>query len=125
KPFKFAELEARLRTLLRRRPDATSPSAFLQAGDLVINPAAKSVTRKGEPVSLTSTEYRLLEFMVRNRGRVLSRMEMLENVWSIDFNMSTNVVDVYVNYLRKKIDRQSDQKLIQTVVGMGYIINAR
>ncbi|MBS1565146.1 MAG: response regulator transcription factor [Bacteroidetes bacterium] len=124
KPFKFAELEARLRTLLRRTANTTTtPKDYLQVSDLVINSAAKAVTRKGRAISLTSTEYRLLEYMVRNRGRVLSRMEMLEHVWSIDFNMSTNVVDVYVNYLRKKIDKQSDQKLIQTVVGMGYIIN--
>lgn len=122
KPFKFAELEARIRTLLRRKFNAHSSKELLQVGDLVINTAAKSVTRKGEPISLTATEYRLLEFMVRNKGRVFSRMEMLENVWSIDFNMSTNVVDVYVNYLRKKIDKAPAHKLIHTVVGMGYMI---
>ena len=122
KPFKFAELEARIRTLLRRKFNSPSSKELLQVGDLVVNTAAKSVMRKGEPISLTATEYRLLEFMVRNKGRVFSRMEMLEKVWSIDFNMSTNVVDVYVNYLRKKIDKASAQKLIHTVVGMGYMI---
>ena len=122
KPFKLAELEARIRTLLRRKFGSPSSKELLQVADLVVNTVSKSVTRKGEPISLTATEYRLLEFMVRNKGRVFSRMEMLEKVWSIDFNMSTNVVDVYVNYLRKKIDKASGQKLIHTVVGMGYMI---
>ena len=122
KPFKLAELEARIRTLLRRKFGSPSSKELLQVADLVVNTVSKSVTRKGEPISLTATEYRLLEFMVRNKGRVFSRMDMLENVWSIDFNMSTNVVDVYVNYLRKKIDKAPAQKLIHTVVGMGYMI---
>lgn len=122
KPFKFPELEARLRNLARRNSNAVKPSDLLQAGDLVVNTAAKSVHRNAQEINLTATEYRLLEFMLRNKGKVLSRIELLENVWSINFNMGTNVVDVYVNYLRKKIDKNSAVKLIHTVTGMGYII---
>lgn len=122
KPFKFPELEARLRNLARRNSSSVKPSDLVQAGDLVMNTAAKSVHRDGQEISLTATEYRLLEFMLRNKGKVLSRIELLENVWSINFNMGTNVVDVYVNYLRKKIDKNNPVKLIHTVTGMGYII---
>lgn len=122
KPFKFAELEARLRNLARRKSGSSKPLESLQIEDLIINLAAKSATRNNHEVTLTSTEYRLLEYMAKNRGRVLSRLQLLENVWGIDFNMSTNVVDVYVNYLRKKIDKNSPVKLIHTVTGMGYII---
>ncbi len=123
KPFKFAELEARLRTLNRRKSGATGKSTdLIQIGDITVNTAAKNVIRNGQEIALTSTEYRLLECMVRNRGRVLSRIELLESVWGIDFNMGTNVVDVYVNYLRKKLGNDNDRKLIHTVIGMGYII---
>ena len=123
KPFHFAELEARLRTLIRRKsPGNSSQIDLLQIGNLALNTSTRSASLNGEPVPLTATEYRLLEFMLHNRGRVLSRMELLENVWGIDFNMSTNVVDVYVNYLRKKIDTNPAQKLIHTMIGMGYIL---
>jgi DNA-binding response OmpR family regulator len=122
KPFKFAELEARLRNLARRKSGNSKLSETLQVEDLIINLASKSAIRNNQEVTLTSTEYRLLEYMAKNRGRVLSRLQLLENVWGIDFNMSTNVVDVYVNYLRKKIDKNSPVKLIHTVTGMGYII---
>lgn len=123
KPFHFAELEARLRTLIRRKsPGNSSQIDLLQIGNLALNTSTRSASLSGEPVPLTATEYRLLEFMLHNRGRVLSRMELLENVWGIDFNMSTNVVDVYVNYLRKKIDTNPAQKLIHTMIGMGYIL---
>jgi DNA-binding response OmpR family regulator len=123
KPFHFAELEARLRTLVRRKsPGNNNQTDVLQIGDLALNTSTREASLNGEPVTLTATEYRLLEFMMHNRGRVLSRMELLENVWGIDFNMSTNVVDVYVNYLRKKIDTNPAQKLIHTMIGMGYIL---
>jgi DNA-binding response OmpR family regulator len=126
KPFQFAELEARLRTLARRKSLGNNgpggPSDVLQIGNLSLNTSTRTVSLLGEQVNLTATEYRLLEFMLQNRGRVLSRMELLENVWGIDFNMSTNVVDVYVNYLRKKIDTNPAQKLIHTMIGMGYIL---
>jgi DNA-binding response OmpR family regulator len=123
KPFHFAELEARLRTLVRRKlAGNNSQPEVLQIGHLALNTSTREASLNGEPVTLTATEYRLLEFMMHNRGRVLSRMELLENVWGIDFNMSTNVVDVYVNYLRKKIDTNPVQKLIHTMIGMGYIL---
>lgn len=124
KPFQFAELEARLRVLSRRKllgSNHVQPDV-LQIGNLTLNTSTRTAELNGEPVNLTATEYRLLEFMLQNRGRVLSRMELLENVWGIDFNMSTNVVDVYVNYLRKKVDTNPAQKLIHTMIGMGYIL---
>jgi DNA-binding response OmpR family regulator len=124
KPFQFAELEARLRVLSRRKllGNNNVQSDVLQIGNLTLNTSTRTAELNGEPVNLTATEYRLLEFMLQNRGRVLSRMELLENVWGIDFNMSTNVVDVYVNYLRKKVDTNPAQKLIHTMIGMGYIL---
>ncbi|WP_207511297.1 response regulator transcription factor [Longitalea luteola] len=123
KPFQFAELEARIRTLVRRKtPGNNGQSDLLQIGNLTLNTNTRAATLNGDPVNLTATEYRLLEFMLQNRGRVLTRMELLENVWGIDFNMSTNVVDVYVNYLRKKIDTDPSHKLIHTMIGMGYIL---
>lgn len=121
KPFKFAELEARLKSLHRRNLQTNQNHEVLHLGDLVIDLDAKIITLNEAQVSITPTEYRLLEYFVRNRNKVLSRIQILENVWGIDFNMATNVVDVYVNYLRKKIDTRNDQRLIQTVVGMGYI----
>lgn len=122
KPFKIAELMARLRSLARRNHKAVEEEGGLHIADLKIDVQAKTVTRAGKPVSLTATEYRLLEYMVRNAKRVLSRMDILEQVWGVDFNMGTNVVDVYVNYLRKKIDKGNPVKLIHTAIGMGYII---
>jgi DNA-binding response OmpR family regulator len=121
KPFKFAELEARIRSLARRRQTSISEEQVFHINHLVVNLEAKTVTSNDKPVNLTPTEYRLLEYFVRNRNKVLSRLQILENVWGIDFNMATNVVDVYVNYLRKKTDNQPGTKLIQTAVGMGYI----
>ncbi|MCU0382204.1 MAG: response regulator transcription factor [Chitinophagaceae bacterium] len=124
KPFKFAELEARLRSLGRRRHLPVSQNDIQHVGDLTVDFDAKIVTQQGSPVSLTSTEFRLLEYFIRNRNKVLSRIDILEHVWGIDFNLGTNLVDVYVNYLRKKIDRNSDQKLIHTVIGMGYMMKS-
>jgi DNA-binding response OmpR family regulator len=123
KPFKFAELEARIRSLARRKnPMQTEENNVLRVADLEMNPDSKTVTRNGKRISLTSTEFRLLEFLMKNKGKVLSRMTILENVWGIDFNISTNVVDVYINYVRKKIESSFDRKLLHTVVGMGYVI---
>jgi two-component system copper resistance phosphate regulon response regulator CusR len=121
KPFKFRELTARIRSLSRRGAGNEVPE-ILKLADLEMNLLARTVQRGGVDISLTSTEYRLLEYLLKNKGRVVSRLDMLENVWGIDFNMGTNVVDVYVNYLRKKVDRQGPVKLIQTVIGMGYIL---
>jgi len=123
KPFKFAELEARLKSLNRRKSLTLQQDEDVQyLDDIRIDFTSKTVQQNGIALSLTSTEFRLLEFFVRNKNRVLSRMEILEKVWGIDFNMGTNVVDVYVNYLRKKINSTNGKKFIQTVVGMGYML---
>ena len=91
-------------------------------GDLELNDYNKVVTRKGREISLTNTEYRLLYYFMNNLNRVLSRLDILEKVWDINYNLGTNVVDVYVNYLRKKIDNDEENKLIHTVIGMGYVM---
>ncbi|BAV04148.1 two component transcriptional regulator, winged helix family [Filimonas lacunae] len=122
KPFKFAELQARIRSLTRRNFSAMEKPDILSIDDLQVDANAKTVQRGGKTISLTATEYRLLEFMLKNQRKVLSRMEILEHVWGIDFNMGTNVVDVYVNYLRKKLDKGNSSALIHTVIGMGYIL---
>ncbi|EOR94514.1 two-component system response regulator [Arcticibacter svalbardensis MN12-7] len=123
KPFKFAELEARIRTLVRRSTSGghvASKSIFIN--DLEVNTDSKTAQRNGKNITLTATEYRLLEYFILNTNKVLSRIQILENVWDIDFNIGTNVVDVYVNYLRKKVDSENQIKLIHTVFGMGYMM---
>ncbi|WP_025143229.1 response regulator transcription factor [Pedobacter jeongneungensis] len=125
KPFKFAELFARIRMLLRRYHGVVSQDQIITVADLQINLSAKTVKRNQQEIILTATEYRLLEYMAKNRSKILSRIDILENVWDIDFNLGTNVVDVYVNYLRKKIDKNADQKLIHTAVGLGYILKEK
>ena len=127
KPFKFIELTARIKTLLRRTDNSgsdqeTLPEEIFRFADLELNDKTKTVKREGRELSLTSTEYRLLLFFIKNKNRVLSRSDILEEVWGVNFDMGTNVVDVYVNYLRKKIDRETDSKLIHTVIGMGYVL---
>jgi two-component system copper resistance phosphate regulon response regulator CusR len=123
KPFQMMELAARLKTLLRRRGNnATPPAKLFTIGGLVLNAEAKTVSLDNQPVNLTSTEYRLLEYFIKNQKKVLSRIQILENVWDINFNLGTNVVDVYINYLRKKLDKQSPARFIQTVFGMGYMM---
>ena len=125
KPFKLAELLARIRSLLRRT-EAAGPaeetSAVYRIADLELNDYTKTVKRGGTPVALTATEYRLLLLLLKNPRRVLTRGEILEQVWDVNFELGTNVVDVYVNYLRKKIDRRHAGKLIHTVIGMGYVL---
>lgn len=123
KPFKFIELQARLQSLHRRNHLSQNDVVenVLTFDTLSVNLNTKIVKVEDVEISLTSTEFRLLEFFVKNKNRVASRMEILEKVWGIDFNMGTNVVDVYVNYLRKKIGSAKSNKMIQTVVGMGYI----
>lgn len=130
KPFKLQELEARIRSLMRRKngnaelpvTPAPIPSALLSLADLSLNTDTKSATRMGKSIQLTATEYRLLEFLLKNPRKVLSRLEILEHVWGIEFNMNTKVVDVYINYLRKKINKQNATELIHTVVGLGYML---
>ncbi|QNK62103.1 response regulator transcription factor [Pedobacter sp. PAMC26386] len=125
KPFKIAELSARIRTLLRRYAGFQQTDELINIGDLQINISAKTVTRAGKEITLTATEYRLLQFFARNKNKTLSRIDILENVWDIDFNMGTNVVDVYVNYLRKKIDKGFSSNLLHTVVGLGYLLKEK
>ncbi|MBL7851045.1 MAG: response regulator transcription factor [Cyclobacteriaceae bacterium] len=126
KPFKYVELLARVKSLLRRMETSAAPSKAEEQhyhfSDLILNDVSKVVTRNDRVISLTATEYRLLFMFLKNPGRVLSRMAILEEVWGVDFDLGTNVVDVYVNYLRKKIDRNQKTKLIHTVIGMGYVL---
>ena len=121
KPFKFGVLLARIRAVLRRKEiPNNSVLNILKVSDVEMNLDTKIVTRQEIEITLTAKEYTLLEFFMKNKNNVLNRVEILENVWDINFDAGTNVVDVYVNYLRKKIDKDFDVKLIQTVVGMGY-----
>ncbi|MGB5819659.1 MAG: response regulator transcription factor [Saonia sp.] len=122
KPFKFKELLARIRALTRRNDSIAPIHQKLIIQDLELDRGAKVVKRSDQEIKLTSTEFRLLEFLMKNKNRVLNRIDILENVWDINFNLGTNVVDVYVNYLRNKIDKNFHPKLIQTVIGMGYTI---
>ncbi|OGB92800.1 MAG: DNA-binding response regulator [candidate division NC10 bacterium RIFCSPLOWO2_12_FULL_66_18] len=122
KPFAFAELLARIRALLRRGTAARAP--VLQIADLTLDPAVRTVTRGGEAISLTNREFALLEYLMRNTGRVLTRTMIAEHVWDYSFDSGTNVIDVYVNYLRKKIDAGRERKLIHTVRGVGYVLKA-
>mgnify|MGYP001595934855 CR=1 FL=1 len=122
KPFAIDELLARVRALLRR--GTGEPTGLLQVDDLVLNPATREVVRAGRRIELTSKEYALLEYLMRNTGRVLTRPMIAEHVWNLDFDTFTNVIDVYMNYLRNKIDRGRDRKLIHTVRGSGYVLKA-
>ena len=122
KPFAIEELLARARALLRR--GSGEPAGALQVDDLVLNPATREVTRGGQKIELTTKEYALLEYLMRNAGRVLTRPMIAEHVWSQDFDTYTNVIDVYMSYLRNKIDRGRTRKLIQTVRGSGYVLKA-
>lgn len=122
KPFKFKELLARIRARTRNKNLPLNKNYKLILGDLEMDNDAKLVKRAGEEIKLTSTEFRLLEYLLKNKNKVLNRIDILENVWDVNFNMGTNVVDVYVNYLRNKVDKNYDTKLIHTVIGMGYIL---
>lgn len=122
KPFRFSELEARVRALVRRSNYKERNTHALELGDLVVDRISKSVTRNGQPIKLTAMEFKLLEHLIRHKGIVLSRNQLLQSVWDIHFDMSTNVVDVYINYLRRKIDKPFEEKLIHTVKGLGYVL---
>lgn len=120
KPFSFEELTARVRALLRR--GGTVKSTVLSLGDLTVDTADRRVTRAGQDIALTSTEYALLEYLIRNQGHVLTRSQIADHVWNYDFQYDSNVVDVYIRYLRNKIDRPFSSPLIHTVRGTGYIL---
>ncbi len=126
KPFKFIELLARIKTLMRRSgkngENSKADHDIYRFADVVLDDTAKTITRNGHEISLTSTEFRLLLMFMKFPRRVLSRIEMLDEVWGVNFDMGTNVVDVYVNYIRKKLDKYGEQKLIHTVIGMGYVL---
>lgn len=120
KPFAFDELVARVRALLRRGRDAET--GVLRVDDLVLDPVRHTVTRGTRRIELTLREFSLLQYLMRNAGRVVTRAMIVDRVWNYDFDSGTNVVDVYVNYLRKKIDNGFDRKLIHTVRGVGYVM---
>jgi DNA-binding response OmpR family regulator len=117
KPFQIAELLARARALLRRRNLGTTS---LKVGDLSLEPTSRQIVRGGKAISLSATEYALLEYLMRNSGRVLTRAMILQHVWQYDFDGNDKVLDVYISYLRRKIDRGHQNSLIQTVRGVGY-----
>jgi heavy metal response regulator len=120
KPFAFAELLARIRALRRR--DRTEVSLRLQIGDLILDPLTRRVSRANRPIALTAKEFALLECFMRHPDQVLSRTVLSEKVWNETFDSLTNVIDVYVNYLRNKVDRDFSPKLIHTVRGAGYVM---
>ncbi len=122
KPFAFQELLARVRALLRRQSE--SGTTVLRVGDLILDLSRRTVDRGNRRVDLSLKEFSLLEYLMRNAGRVLTRTMIIEHVWNYDFDNETNVVDVYVNYLRRKIDAGHEQKLIHTVRGVGYVVKA-
>ena len=121
KPFEFQEL-LRVRALYRRYHDA-GPGRVLRVADLALHLATKRVERAGQPIALTAREYALLEYLLLNQGHVVSRVDVAEKVWDINFDTNTNVIDVYTTNLRRKIDKDFSPKLIHTVVGMGYALH--
>src|ERR1700742_1023776 len=123
KPFEFRELLLKIRALLKRTPGQPVPVGnLLRAADLEMNLDNKEVYRSGRRIKLTAKEFQLLEYLMRNKNRVVSRADLAINVWDVDFNTNTNVIDVYISYVRNKVDRDFEHKLIQTHVGMGYIL---
>ena len=126
KPFEFRELLLKIRALLKRTPGQAVPVGnLLKAADLEMNLDNKEVHRAGKRIKLTAKEFQLLEYLMRNKNRVVSRADLAINVWDVDFNTNTNVIDVYISYVRNKVDRDFEHKLIQTHVGMGYILKTQ
>lgn len=122
KPFEFKELLARVRALLKRSVTVRSESNVLRFADMELDLDTNSVCRENEMIQLTAREFALMEYFVRNPERIISKMEIAEKVWSINFDTGTNVIEVYVNYLRNKVDKKFASKLIHTVHGVGYIL---
>ena len=120
KPFSFEELLARVRALLRRGSESKAP--VLSVADLSLDPASRQVFRDGNRIELTSKEFAILEYFMRNAGRVLTRSMIIHHAWDYDYDAETNVVDVYINYLRKKIDAPYHPKLLHTIRGTGYVL---
>lgn len=119
KPFSLVELHARCKTLLKRN---RTPNAFLRCGELEVNRIDRSVKRSGQDVSLTNTEFALLEQLMLHRGSCLTRLDLLQRVWKVESTQTTNIVDVYVNYLRRKLDDRPPGTIIRTLHGKGYMI---
>ncbi|SDL17335.1 DNA-binding response regulator, OmpR family, contains REC and winged-helix (wHTH) domain [Catalinimonas alkaloidigena] len=124
KPFEFRELLVRARALYKRTQYTPRDTNVLRVADLELNLEEKTVRRGDTSIQLTAREFALLEYLLRNRNRVVSRIDIAERVWDVSFDTGTNVIEVYVNFLRKKIDRDFSPKLIHTVVGMGYVLRA-
>jgi len=122
KPFEFAELLVRMKALLKRTQIKVPANTVIQIADLEINRDAKTVKRAGKSIELSAKEYSLLEYLALNKGRVIPRLELVEKVWDINFDTGTNVVDVFINFLRKKMDNDFKPKLIHTRIGLGYIL---
>ncbi len=122
KPFEFSVLMARIRALTRRGGAVAATSNVLKFKDLELNLDTKNVLRAGHEISLTAKEFNLLELFLRNQGRVISKSELAEKIWDVTFDTGTNVIEVYVNFLRKKIDKDFETKLIHTQIGMGYVL---
>jgi heavy metal response regulator len=120
KPFSFDELLARIRALLRRQ--SISRETVIKIKDLTLDTNTHAVTRGGKPIELTAKEYAVLEYLMRNKGRLLTRSQIADHVWNYDFEGNSNIVDVYIRYLRRKIDDGFEDKLIQTVRGSGYMM---
>ena len=123
KPFEFAELLARIKALIKRASGLIQTSSQIKLADLELDLDKKTARRGDKSIELTAKEFALLEFLMKNKGKVISRAEIAEKVWDITFDTGTNVVDVYINILRKKIDKDFEHKLIQTRIGLGYSIN--
>lgn len=123
KPFAFEELLARIRVMMRNA--AGYVTNRFTAGDLIVDITSHTVTRDGKEIDLSAKEFEILEYMIRNKGIVLSRQKIENHVWNFDYCGGTNVVDVYIRYLRKKIDEDNDQKLIHTVRGVGYVLREK
>jgi two-component system OmpR family response regulator len=124
KPFSFSELLARIQALIRRATQTSDPSG-LTAGDLTIDLLSREARRKGQPIPLPSREFALLEYLMRNKGRIVSKTAILEHVYDYSFDPQTNVVDVLVCRLRNKVDRDFEPKMIHTVRGMGYVLKEK
>ena len=120
KPFEFQELLLRLRALTRR--SGSKPKQVLRLADLELNLDTKTVTRAGKRIDMTTREYALVEYLMLNKGKIISRVDISERVWSLNFDNNSNVIDVYISYLRKKIDKGFSPKLLHTIVGMGYVL---
>ncbi|GAB3898807.1 response regulator transcription factor [Spirosoma agri] len=122
KPFEFRELMARVRALTRRNNSLAQSANLLKIADLELDPDTKKVVRAGNEIALTAKEFQLLEYFLRHQGRVISKVELAERFWDLTFDTGTNIIEVYINFLRKKIDKDYEPKLLHTQIGMGYVV---